>query len=245
MFPRIGITTGFNITISNSGVPVPRMTLDAKFCETILRAGGIPVLIAPTENQQWLERQLADLHGVILSGGADINPSRYRATTTHPATVLLEPRRENSDLAVLEYADKKNLPTLGICCGIQEMNVYRGGTLYQHLPDCGFSPNIVHRDGKKFSNHDIRVVEDSLLHHITRSNPMRVNSSHHQGLRDLGRDLRPAAWTADGLVEAVEDPGKRFFVGVQWHPEDMPDDPIQQRLFDAIVAECTKKMSEG
>ena len=238
MLPRIGITTSFSITLNARGVAVPRMSLDAKFGETILRAGGIPVPITPTENRVWLERQLADVHAIILSGGSDVSPSRYGAAA-HPATVLLEPRRENSDLAVLEYADQKDLPILGICCGIQEMNIHRGGTLHQHLPDCGFSPPIAHRGDNGFSYHDVRLDDDGHLHRMAQIRSMPVNSSHHQGLRDLGRHLRPTAWTADGLVEAIEDPRMRFFVGVQWHPEDMPDDLLQQRLFDAIVAAAT------
>lgn len=234
MRPRIGITCGYEIVRTESGYEYPRIGLDARFCDAIYAAAGEPVIVPPSESEDHLLRILESLDGLILTGGRDVPPERYDAAP-HPATKTLHPRRAASDFAITRLADQRELPLLAICCGVQEWNVHRGGTLYQHLPDLTTQPRVSHTDGDDFSFHPVRLKSGSLVEAILEANPATVNSSHHQGLDRIGRDLVPTAWSDDGLVEAVEDPRRRFCLGVQWHPEDMPDDPAQQRLLAAIV----------
>ncbi len=233
---RIGVTSGFSINRREDGTEAPRLKLDIRFCDMIRRAGGEPAVIIPTEDRDLLLRELEDLDAVVFSGADDVPPERYGAKC-HPATELILPRRVASDFCVAELADERELPVLAVCAGIQQWNVHRGGTLHQHLPDRGFAPDVVHRDPqrKSFLKHRIRLAEGSLARRIAGTEWLTVNSWHHQGIDRIGRNLVPTAWSDDGLVEAVEDPRRRFCLGVQWHPEDMPDDPVQQRLFDALV----------
>lgn len=234
MHPRIGVTCSYMIVRTEGGFEYPRLALDASFCDAIYAAGGEPVIIPPTDDEAYCLRVLDSLSGLILTGGHDVPPELYGAAP-HPETKVLHARRVASDFAVLRFADERGLPLLAICCGIQELNVHRGGTLHQHLPDRPADPRVQHRDGDDYSRHVLRVKEGSLIASILRSDPAMVNSSHHQGLDLIGRDLVPTAWAEDGLVEVVEDPRRRFCLGVQWHPEDMLDDPAQRRLLTSIV----------
>lgn len=234
MRPRIGITCSYQITRADNGYEWPRLTLDARFCDAVYRAGGLPVIIPPAPDPADLELILEPLAGVILTGGPDVPSERY-GMPPHPETKPFHPRRDASDFTVAAFADRRELPVLAICCGIQEWNVHRGGTLHPHLPDCDWQPRVVHRDSDTFAAHPVRLAEGSLVHRIVAVNPLAVNSSHHQGLDRLGENLVPTAWSEDGLVEAVEDPRRPFCLGVQWHPEDMPDDPLQQKLLAALV----------
>jgi gamma-glutamyl-gamma-aminobutyrate hydrolase PuuD len=209
--------------------------VDARFADLIVAAGGLPAFIPPTENAEALAEFIDSVDAVILSGGPDIPPERY-GREAHPATSCMHPRRECSDFRAIELAEGRGLPLLAICLGIQEWNVYRGGTLHQHVPDLTLQPAVAHRDGPAFAFHSVRLAAGSLIQSIVRTNPLPVNSSHHQCLDQLGASLVATAWAEDGIVEAVQDPRRRFALGIQWHPEDMPDDPIQRRIFQALVA---------
>lgn len=235
MRPRIGITCGYRPQEPINGHPTALLAVDARFCDVVFDGGGEPLLIPPAAREADLLPILSTLSGLILTGGPDIPPERYGAKP-HPETKLLHPRRVAVDFAAAKFADDRELAVLAICCGIQEWNVHRGGTLHQHLPDLQCSPQIKHRDGTSFSHHPVRVDEKSLLYSIVKTASLPVNSSHHQGLDRLGGDLRATAWAADGLIEAVEDPRRPFCLGIQWHPEDMPGDPVQEKIFQAMVA---------
>lgn len=234
--PRIGITCRYQFKAAHEdGEKVPEVSLDARFCDLIFAAGGAPVLIPPADQPSDLLPILEGLDALILSGGPDVPPARYREEA-HPACTCMAPRRERTDFFAIEFAESRDLPLLAVCLGIQEWNVSRGGTLHQHVPDLKLHPFVAHRDGPNFAFHPVRLAQGSLIHSIVGTNPLRVNSSHHQCLNRLGRDLVPIAWAEDGIVEAVYDPGRRFTLGIQWHPEDMPDDPLQRRIFEALVA---------
>lgn len=236
MRPRIGITCSYRMVRTIGGVETPQLRLDARFFDMTRRAGGRPILLAPPVDPAELDGELCELDGIILTGGPDVPPARYGAAP-HEATKEMHPRRVASDFRVAAFADANELPLLAICAGIQQWNVHRGGTLHQHVPDLPRTPKVAHRDanGEDFAFHPVRVAPDSLLRTIVETDPLPVNSSHHQGLDRLGEHLVATAWAPDGLVEAVEDPRRHFCLGVQWHPEDLPDDPLQQRLFDALV----------
>lgn len=235
MRPRIGITCRYQLRTVTSDLQAPDISVDARFADLILAAGGMPAFIPPTEDAAALSEFINDLDAIILSGGPDVPPVRY-GHEAHPATSCMHPRRECSDFRAIQLAEERGLPLLAICLGIQEWNVARGGTLHQHVPDLRLQPTIAHRDGPGFALHCVRLAAGSLIESIVRTNPLPVNSSHHQCLDQLGAHLVATAWAEDGIVEAVQDPRHKFALGIQWHPEDMPDDPIQRRIFQALVA---------
>ncbi|GMU23102.1 MAG: gamma-glutamyl-gamma-aminobutyrate hydrolase [Phycisphaerae bacterium] len=234
MRPRIAITCRYQIRTVTEALLVPEVSVDARFGDLILAGGGMPVLIHPTEDKDVLSKLMETVDAVILTGGPDVPPARY-GTPPDPATTAMEPRREATDFAVLEIAERRHLPLLAVCLGVQEWNVFRGGTLHQHVPDLNLDPAIVHRAEPGFAHHDVRLKPGSLIYRIMQTDPLAVNSSHHQALDRLGHDLVPTSWAVDGLVESVEDPHRSFALGVQWHPEDMDDDPLQRRIFTALV----------
>lgn len=203
---------------------VPHMYVDS-----VERAGGRALLVPPST--EGVDETLDVLHGVIFSGGADIDPLRYGAEP-HPSTDPPQPRRDEAELALLRAALARDLPVLAICRGFQLMNVARGGDIVQHLPDAvGHS---AHREtAGVFSEHPVEVLEGTRLASIigARSD---VKSSHHQAVGTIGEGLVETAWAADGTLEGLEDPSRRFAVGVLWHPE-MDED---KALFEALVAEA-------
>ena len=172
------------------------------------------------------------LDGIIFSGGADIGPDTYGADR-HPQTDEPQRRRDSAELALLEAALARDIPTLAICRGFQIMNVARGGDLIQHLPDTVGDEK--HRETRGvFSEHPVEVKEGTRLAEVLGEHPPAVKSSHHQGVGRVGEGLVETAWAEDGTLEALEDPSRRFALGVLWHPESGED----KRLFDALVAEA-------
>ncbi len=227
--PVIGITTYLE------AVPWGSLRLDTvlipyTYVEAIERAGGTPLLVPPVE--EGVAEMLDPLDGLLLSGGADLDPASYGAAP-HPATTGTRPARDRAELALLDGAFERDLPVLGICRGSQVLNVARGGDLIQHLPDV--VGDATHTLGDVFTEHPLRIEDDSLLGSLlTESAP--VKSSHHQGFGRLGKGLREVAWADDGTIEAIEDPDRRFTIGVLWHPEAGED----TRLFAGLVAEAAR-----
>jgi len=203
--PLIGITPNFD---------AGQYHLDPRYVEAVRVAGGTPVILP-------LGASLDRLDGLLLTGGRDLRASRL-GERTHPKARLMDLERERSDLRLAREADRRSLPTLAICLGVQVMNVSRGGSLVQHLP--------VHAKRREHP-----VTLDGGLRRLLGSRA-RVNSFHHQAIGRVGRGLRVAARADDGVVEAVEDPRKRFWVGVQWHPERMSASAAQKRLMRAFVS---------
>lgn len=166
------------------------------------------------------------LDGLVLSGGSDIHPSRYGASSLHPTLRLSD--RDEAELAVLRAALAAGMPVLGVCRGLQLLAVHFGGTLHQHLPDAighdGHSP------GNQVGSHQVRFAPDSVFAEIYGAG-LVVNSFHHQGVLDTG-ELIACAWAEDGLVEGVRHPEKPLVCGVQWHPEKDSDG---RRLFRWFV----------
>jgi putative glutamine amidotransferase len=202
------------------------------YVQAIERAGGTPLLVPPVEDG--VEEILDALDGLLLSGGADLDPESYGAEP-HPETSGTRPARDRAELTLLEGALARDLPVLAVCRGSQVLNVARGGDLVQHLPDVVGGEQ--HREvSGVFSEHPVRVDPSSKLGAV--EGP--VMSHHHQGFGRLGEGLREVAWADDGTIEAVEDPDRRFAVGVLWHPEAGED----ARLFEALVAEAARYREE-
>jgi putative glutamine amidotransferase len=205
------------------------------YVQAVDAAGGRPLLVPPSEDA--VEETLDVLDGLLLSGGADLDPEAYRAEA-HPATTGTRPQRDQAELTLLTGAHARDMPVLAVCRGSQVLNVARGGDLVQHLPDV-----VGHEEHRAvpgiFSEHQVRIEEGSLVGRLL-GERAPVKSHHHQGIGRVGAGLREVAWADDGTVEALEDPERRFAVGVLWHTEAGED----ARLFEALVAEA-RRYREG
>jgi putative glutamine amidotransferase len=211
------------------------------YCESIRRAGAIPVVIPPQpENAAELVERL---DGLLLAGGDDCNPSLY-GETAHPTVVdVMDERRQENDYSLAQAARERGIPTLGICLGLQMMNVAGGGTLVQDI-DSTVETEIQHASiPEDRARHDIIVEQGTKLASIVSAEELNVNSSHHQAIGRVADGLRVTAQAPDGIVEGLEDPRHPFYVGVQWHPEDMSSETSAKTLFGAFV-DAAKKYAE-
>jgi putative glutamine amidotransferase len=220
------------------------------YFEAVRKAGAEPQEVSLEQSPDQLARQLEQLDAFVLPGSpADVDPSRYGAAR-HPKTNTIDANRDATDSAILAHAFRASKPVLAICYGCQNLNVTLGGTLYQDIPS-ELHTDLVHsRDGlareAKDPVHAARIEPGGELGQLAAKAglPMRdggfdvqINTSHHQSIRGLGHGLRVAAVAPDGVIEAVEhEPHKHWVVGVQWHPERMPEDGFAQRLFQEFVA---------
>jgi putative glutamine amidotransferase len=214
------------------------MTLGLAYMRAVERAGGLPVALAPlaTEN---VDSLLEKLSGVLITGGPDLDPSSYGATR-HAELGPTDRAVDAFELTLCRHAYRRGIPILGICRGAQVLNVARLGTLHQHLPDVNQGA-VEHRQAEpgESTTHEVRVAPDSGLAQTTGGGPVKVNSFHHQAIERLGLDLRPVAWSQDGLIEAVESEDGHFVLGVQWHAETLIDEAEQLALFERLVEAAT------
>ncbi|MCP4500589.1 MAG: gamma-glutamyl-gamma-aminobutyrate hydrolase family protein [Deltaproteobacteria bacterium] len=216
---------------------VPIHVLDQRYAWAVQRAGGLPIVAPYTEDAELLEQTLDLCHGVLLTGGDfDVDPGLFHEAR-HPSLGKIKDDRTAFESAMLEGAIKRNLPVLGICGGMQLMNVLvEKGTLWQDLPSQNKS-DVEHEQvaSKNEAGHVVHIVEGSRLASVFGVGDLGVNSTHHQAIRDVGIGLQACAFASDDVVEAIEKEGNLFFVGVQWHPEAMVDDERQQKLYSAFV----------
>ncbi len=210
-----------------------RYTLPADYVDAVRRAGGVPLLITPGE-ESW-QSVLELVNGFILTGGGDIEPSRYNGKR-HETNYGVDQERDALELAMARRLIDSGLPTLGICRGAQVLNVVEGGTLIEHIPD-EVGAGILHRaPPREPIAHKIRLKPSSRLMQIVECEEFEVTSWHHQAPRRVANSFEIVATAADGIVEAIEMPKHPWLVAVQWHPElTAASDPLQQKLFDAIV----------
>ncbi len=232
MKPLIGIGTDL-ATVGHERNP--RITLDVGYSDGILAAGGVPVAIPPFAREEVLEEYLERLDGLILSGGGDLNP-RKLGKRPHHSIKPMHPRREDSDRLLCKLAIERKVPTLCIGVGMQLMNVMLGGSLYTHLPE-DMPRGLPHFDPVDAAHrHIVFVTPGTKIEDIYGEGEIRVNSSHHQGVRTLGKGLRSGALSPDGLIEAYEATDKRWFlVGVQWHPESETASALDRQLFSRFI----------
>ena len=213
----------------------PAALIPLAYVRAIERAGGRPVLIPPTD--QGIDETLGVLDGLLFSGGSDLDPEAYGAEA-HPETNGVRPERDQAELALLEAALARDMPVLAVCRGSQVLNVALGGDLVQHLPEVVGHERHKHTPGV-FADHDVDVVAGTKLQALV-GDHAPVKSHHHQGFGRLGDGLREAARADDGTIEAVEDPKRRFALGVLWHPEAGED----AALFEALVEEARRYRAE-
>ncbi|WP_104119007.1 gamma-glutamyl-gamma-aminobutyrate hydrolase family protein [Arthrobacter sp. B1805] len=230
--PVVGLTSYLDPAVTEGCGTVEAAFLPQNYLAPVLAAGAIPVLLPPQGTHGGVvEQLLARLDGVIVVGGWDIDPARYGAGA-HAETDGPHWLRDAWDHAVVREAVRIDLPLLGICRGEQMLNVALGGTLHQHLPDLG--GNGVYQLGNhRFNRVPVELRPASQVAQVMGATRLdAVPVSHHQAVDELGAGLHAAAWSADGIVEAIELPRNRFCIGVQWHPEQ---DPTETSLFDAFV----------
>jgi putative glutamine amidotransferase len=213
--------------------PQHEMALGLKYLRAIEAAGGLPVVLPPLRSDA-LEPVLEHLTGICLSGGPDLGPESY-GEERHPELGPTEDDIDRVELALARIAWKRGLPLFAICRGAQALNVARGGTLVQHLPDQG--GGIAHRQeaaGDELT-HPVEIAPGSLLADVMGTTSASVNSFHHQAVSTLGADLRVVARSPDGVVEGIEAPGRGYVLGVQWHAECLAELPEQAALFEGLV----------
>jgi putative glutamine amidotransferase len=217
------------------GEPLTReLALGLSYPRSIDLAGAVPVVLAPIriDHIDWL---LDRLGGLMIPGGPDLHPAAY-GEEPHPCLGPTEPDLDAFELELVRRADARAMPILGVCRGMQVLNVARGGSLVQDIPD-EVGTDLQHRQEQhgRHPTHDIEVVADSLLERVLGENGHPVNSFHHQAVKQLGEHLRPVAFAPDGIIEAVEATDRPFVVGVQWHAESLSDRVDHVGLFGAFV----------
>jgi len=228
--PVIGITT-YVTPAKWSYWDTEAALIPADYVYAVERAGGRALLVPPSEDG--VEETLQALDGLLFSGGSDLDPGLYDQEP-HEETFGIHEARDRAELALLEAALERDMPVLAICRGSQVLNVARGGDLVQHLPEVVGDEKHKHTPGT-FADHDVTLEEGTRLGSLL-GDHAPVKSHHHQGIGRIGEGLRVAAHAEDGTVEAVEDPDRRFAVGVLWHPEAGED----ARLFEELVREAAE-----
>ena len=237
MKPLIGITT--HLLANEYGQT--RIVLQQSYASAILQAGGVPVLIPSLIVEDGWDALYARLDGILFSGGGDIALKHFSGDP-HPRIADVEPERDSVELKMLHAAASDGKPFLGICRGCQVMNVALGGTLYTHIPDQ--LPNALdHSYPGNFRTvlvHEVKIEEGTRIADVLGEPIVRVNSHHHQGLKDIAPSLRVAGHAPDGLVEAIELPDHPFGLAVQWHPEWLTDQESTRNLFRKFVEASEK-----
>ena len=239
--PRIGITMRLEMETR-------RFYLGRDYSEAIEAAGGLPVHIPLIPKNGYIEALVEELDGVFLPGSdSDVDPSLF-GEEPHPKLKNVVPEKDATDRLVIEAAESRGIPILGICYGMQALNVARGGSLIQDI-DSQVENGLKHEQGRPLDrhSHSIEIDRDSIIGRLesiaANGNSVRVNSHHHQAVDKVGRDLKAVAWAKDGVVECIQDPRpEKFVLGVQWHPELAWDrDRLSTEIFEAFLEACRER----
>ena len=223
-----------------------RFYLGRDYGEAIHVSGGTPIHIGLIPDEGYITDMVSGLDGILLPGSAsDVDPA-YWNEDPHPKLGRVVPEKDKTDLMVLNEAERLNLPVFGICFGMQSLNVSRGGSLIQDIESDVKEP-IQHQQGipRDRNSHAIGIASGSIIERAlgVEAKTTKVNSHHHQAIRNIGKNLQAVAWANDGIIEAVEDTRKgRFAIGVQWHPElSYAWDQLSGNLFKLFVEECSNR----
>lgn len=230
--PIIGITCDWVETGD-----VSQVRLNTGYIKATEAAGGIPFVLPPHRDIESIAEQIDAL---LIPGGDDIDPCYY-GEERHEKLQLIAYQRFEFEHALLKHFDSLGKPILGICYGCQLLNVIRGGSLYQHIPDLGTT--VIHKRAslqEEHPRHFVQLEPDSKLFELTEMEQFEITTIHHQSVRKPGEGLRVAAYAADGIIEALEDPHKPFVIGVQWHPERDLESQATQKLFGAFIEAARK-----
>ena len=229
-----------NLLYENNSIP--KAFVNRSYVDSIVRAKGIPTIIPIIEDEEIIKKMLESVDGIIMTGGVDVHPFRFNEEPIEKiGTISAE--RDDFDFTVMKYAAEMNKPILGICRGIQVINVYFGGTLIQDIPSQR-SSNILHSQTAEYhvATHKIQIVKDSIIYDMLGENS-EVNSFHHQAIDKLAKDFKVTATAKDGIVETIEYKKKdSFILGIQWHPELMSAKNVKmQNIFDMFVEVCKSR----
>lgn len=220
--------------------------INRTYVEAVRAAGGIPLYLPYAEDAQEQDELLSRVDGLLLTGGKDLDPHHY-GESPHPAAQRILPDRSRADLNFARKAVKTRIPLLGICLGMQTLNVAMGGSLYQDIPDMlpgslRHQQTEAERDG---AAHLVAVERDSLLFKVVGTESLNVNSVHHQAAREIGQGLVVSGRAPDGMVEGLEYPDHPFCLAVQWHPEDLsPTQAAHRALFEAVIEAARRSRSD-
>lgn len=236
MKPKILVTLDTGET-QRRGVPFPIVHAKSAYVAAVERAGGLPLLVAPTEDREVADALFAIADGLVITGGDfDIPPEQFGAAPVEGVRVdPPKPLRTRFEWQLTEAALARGVPILGICGGMQLLNVVLGGTLHLHIPDA-IAGALEHEQPTSPAEpaHAVRLAPDSVLAGVCGRDTIDVNTTHHQAVAALGRGLVAEGWSPDGVIEAIADPARAFAVGVQWHPELLEDD-VSDALYRAFV----------
>ena len=244
MKPIIGVTPDYNAGDRKDwGGREPTYFLRARYIRAIEEVGGIPLILPLVADRAARNRLLHDVDGLLLTGsGPDLPPALYGERQRYSFRVMSE-RRSTFELDMVRLARKADLPVLGICGGMQTINVACGGSLFQDISS-QFANPLQHRQPKPATtlSHAVTIAPGSLLRRVIRTVTLRVNSSHHQSVKAVAPSLVASAVASDGIIEAIESPAHRFFLGIQWHPEFLFDRyRLHRRLFEAFLRAASRR----
>ncbi len=236
--PLIGLTT----SRSTNTTGIPLVSITEAYVQAVLRAGGLPILIPVGLSNAQAGEIYLHLQGLLVTGGGDIDPALYSGVP-HPRVYDVDPLRDALEISLVQQAARDGLPFLGICRGIQVINVALGGKLYTDIGDQ--HPGALRHDmapgfPRDLIAHPVEIRPGSCLASLTGLPTLQVNSLHHQGIRSVAPSLQATGFAPDGLVEAVELPGHPFALGIQWHPEWLPKSDPMQAIFRGFVAAAGK-----
>lgn len=241
--PIIGISSNLLLIDQGPFVGQKRIYVNQGYVDSVIKAGGTPILLPMLENSDAILSQLTLIDGLILSGGHDVDPSHY-GEEPHPLLQEILPERDAFEMNLLKNAHKQKKPIFGICRGLQLMNVFFGGTLYQDLSLRPTNKEVkhLHREMSNLHSHQIELEPEGLLHKIFGAKNIVTNSFHHQAIKDLAPGFAVLARAQDGLIESIARTDSHWTVGVQWHPEIMMHDSHtdMQKLFEAFIDASTK-----
>ena len=231
--PIIGITT--YRAYNRAGYA--QLCLNEAYSISIELAGAVPVLIPLGLPDHKLKSLVDRFDGILFSGGGDVQPSLYHSQM-HPKVENVDPDRDRVEIHLVQEVIQKGTPFLGICRGLQVINIGLGGRLFEDILDQR-PGSLAHQSSDDLPRdrlaHSVRIESDSRLHQIVNANELKVNSSHHQGIKDLAPELKPNAFAPDGMIEAFELPSHPFGIAVQWHPEWLLAQDAMKALFRAFV----------
>ncbi|MGH7628134.1 MAG: gamma-glutamyl-gamma-aminobutyrate hydrolase family protein [Gemmatimonadales bacterium] len=232
--PRVGVSG-----VMRRWQEADRAAVNAAYLRSVAQAGGVPLVLSQLIGAGHAARALAACDALLLSGGEDVDPTLYGAPPSRSLGAV-DRARDGFEIALFRAACDRGLPVLGICRGLQVINVAMGGTLWQDLPSERPGP-VNHDPGgpRNARTHPVRLAPESRVAEALGTNALTPNSFHHQGIRDLAPGLVASGWAADGLIEAVETDGREgWLLAVQWHPEEMHADTgaPERGLFAALVA---------
>lgn len=218
-------------------------TLQGTYTSAIENSGGIPIIIPYTENEETLVRYTKLSDGVLFSGGGDIDPRKFGENTKNTCGKI-QAFRDSLELWFFKKAFEAKRPIMGICRGIQLINVALGGTLYQDIPtECPSKISHQQSEPKPLPSHEVKIISDTPLMEIVGKERMTANSFHHQAIKALGEGLEVMAYSDDGIIEAIYYNGKNYILGYQWHPEILCNiDADNKVLFDDFIDFCKKKV---